>query len=77
MEYKAIFFNKIAEVFFFRTNPASNMAKPKAMNITSIPQMINRKVLNTNAVSEETAALATPEINTEGIKKDRIFFILA
>jgi hypothetical protein len=53
------------------------MAKPKAMNITSIPQMINRKVLNTNAVSEETAALATPEINTEGIKKDRIFFILA
>ena len=72
-----MFFNKMADVFFFRTNPASNMAKPKAMNMTRIPQMINRKVLNTNAVSEETAALAAPEINIDGTKKDRIFFILA
>ena len=46
--YKAIFFNKIADVFFFRTKPASNMEKPNAMNITKTPLKTNKNVLNTD-----------------------------
>ena len=70
-----MFFNKIADVFFLRTNPASNMEKPNAMNITSTPLKTNKNVLNTKAVSAETSALATPERNKVGIKKVNIFFI--
>jgi hypothetical protein len=37
MENSATFLVKISEVFFERTMPASNMAKPGAMNITMAP----------------------------------------
>ena len=58
-----------------RTNPASNIAKPKAINMTKIPQKTNKNVLNTKAVSAETSALANPETRSVGIKKVNIFFM--
>ena len=67
-----MFFNKMADVFFFRTNPASNIAKPKAINMTKIPQKTNKNVLSTNAVSAETSALANPETRSVGTKKVNI-----
>tara|TARA_Y100001936_G_scaffold40289_1_gene38822 strand:+ start:897 stop:1052 length:156 start_codon:yes stop_codon:yes gene_type:complete len=51
------------------------MAKPNAMNITKTPLKMNKKVFNTNAVSADTSALATPEKSKAGIKKVNIFFI--
>ena len=77
IEYKAIFFNKMADVFFLRTKPASSMAKPSAMNMTRIPPNMKRNVLKTNAVSAETSALAIPDKNKVGIRNDNIFFIMS
>jgi hypothetical protein len=39
IEYKAIFLVKISTVFIDRTIPASNMEKPAAIHITSIPDI--------------------------------------
>ncbi len=76
IEYKAIFFKSIADVFFLRTKPASSIAKPSAINMTRIPPNIKRNVFKTKAVSAETSALAMPAKNKDGIINNNIFFIM-
>ena len=41
IEKRATFFVKISDVFFERTKPDSNIAKPGAINITSTPHNKN------------------------------------
>ena len=43
-----MFFRQIIEVFLVRTEPASSMAKPAAIHITSTPKIKNAKVLRMN-----------------------------
>ncbi len=53
-----MFLRQIVAVFLVLTSPASSIANPQAMNITTRPFMRKEKLLNTKADSGSTAARA-------------------
>ena len=57
MEKIPMFFRQIIEAFLVRTEPASSMANPAAIHITSTPQMRNAKELRMNWAETSITAL--------------------
>ena len=57
MENTPMFFRQIIEAFLVRTEPASSMAKPAAIHITSTPQIKNANVLRMNWAETSVTSL--------------------